>query len=118
MVVGLILAMVGLAVLAQHRSEAWMYFGVSLTSAGTGLVLPVIAYLAAAASRQKLGVTMGGLAAAAGFGQTLGSAVGGWLFGALAQRSFGWLILPLVVMLILLLTRPSWWSVVPPNPNA
>lgn len=116
MVVGLILAMVGLAVLAQHRSEAWMYFGVSLTSAGTGLVLPVIAYLAAGASRQKLGVTMGGLAAAAGFGQTLGSAVGGWLFGALAQRSFGWLTLPLVVMLILLLTRPSWWSVVPPNP--
>lgn len=110
---GLILAMVGLAVLAQHYSEAWMYLGVSLTSAGTGLVLPVIAYLAAGTTRQKLGVTMGGLAAAAGLGQTLGSSIGGWLFGALAQRSFGWLTLPLVAMLILLVARPGWWSVIP-----
>ena len=107
---GLILAMVGLAVLAWHRAEAWIYVGVSLTAAGTGLVLPVIAYLAAGASPQKLGTTMGGLAAAAGFGQMLGSAVGGWLFGALAQRSFGWLGLPLVVLLILVLARPGWWS--------
>ncbi|HEY8708059.1 MAG TPA: hypothetical protein VIM34_08675 [Burkholderiaceae bacterium] len=82
--VGLILAIVGLVVLAWHRSDVWMYLGVSLTSAGTGLVLPVIAYLAAGASRQKLGATMGGLAAAAGFGQTLGSAADGWLFGAFA----------------------------------
>jgi MFS family permease len=63
---GLLLAIVGLAVLAVDRSDACMYLGVSLTSAGTGLVLPVIAYLAAGASPQKLGVVMGGLAAAAG----------------------------------------------------
>lgn len=108
---GLILAMVGLAVLAQHRSDAWMYLGVSLTAAGTGLVLPVISYLAAGTSRQNLGVAMGGLAAAAGLGQTLGSAAGGWLFGALAQRSFAWLIVPLIATLLLLLFRPGWWSV-------
>jgi len=110
---GLILAMAGLAVLAQHRAKVWMYLGVSLTAAGTGLVLPVISYMAAGTSRQKLGFTMGGLAAAAGFGQTFGSAAGGWLFGALAQRSFAWLTLPLVVMLILLVTRPGWWSAIP-----
>lgn len=107
---GLILAIVGLAVLARHRSDAWMYVGVSLASAGTGLVLPVIAYLAAGVSPRKLGAVMGGLAAAAGFGQTLGSAAGGWLFGAFAHRSFGWLTVPLVVMLTLLLTRAGWWS--------
>ncbi len=107
---GLILAMIGLFVLTQHRAEIWMYLGVSFTSAGTGLVLPVIAYLAAGASANKLGTTMGGLAAAAGLGQTLGSAAGGWLFGAFAQRSFAWLIVPLVVMLIFLLARPLWWS--------
>lgn len=55
--VGLILAMAGLAVPAQHRSEAGMYLGVSLTSAGTGLLLPVIALLAAGASAQTLGIT-------------------------------------------------------------
>ena len=107
---GLILAMVGLVVLAQHRSEVWMYLGVSFTSAGTGLVLPVIAYLAAGASANKLGTTMGGLAAAAGLGQTLGSAAGGWLFGAFAQRSFAWLTVPLLAMLLFLLARPLWWS--------
>ena len=107
---GLILAMIGLAMLAQHRAEVWMYLGVSFTSAGTGLVLPVIAYLAAGASANKLGTTMGGLAAAAGLGQTLGSAASGWLFGAFAQRSFLWLSVPLVVMLIFMLARPLWWS--------
>ncbi len=107
---GLLLAIAGLAVLAADRSDAWMYLGVSLTAAGTGLVLPVIAYVAAGASPHKLGVVMGGLAAAAGLGQTLGSAAGGWLFGALAQRSYGWLTLPLVVMLVLMLARPGWWS--------
>lgn len=108
---GLLLAVVGLAVLALDPADAWMYLGVSLTSAGTGLVLPVIAYLAAGSSTQKLGVVMGGLTAAAGFGQTLGSAAGGWLFGQLAHRSYGVLALPLLVMLGLLLTRRSWCSV-------
>lgn len=108
---GLLLAIIGLTVLAAGRSDALMYLGVSLTSAGTGLVLPVIAYLAAGASPQRLGVVMGGLAAASGFGQTLGSAAGGWLFGAQAHLSFGWLTLPLVLMLGLLLRRPLWWTV-------
>ena len=108
---GLLLAIIGLVVLAADRSDLWMYLGVSLTSAGTGLVLPVIAYLAAGASPQKLGAVMGGMAAASGLGQALGSAAGGWLFGAQAHLSFGWLTLPLVLMLGLLLARPRWWSV-------
>ena len=105
---GLLIGMAGLAVMALHCTDSWMYLGVSLTSAGTGLVLPVITFLAAGAAHQKLGATMGGLAAAAGFGQTLGSAAGGWLFGSLAQRSFGWLALPLVITLFMLLARPRW----------
>ncbi|MDP2368265.1 hypothetical protein [Rhodoferax sp.] len=109
---GLLLAITGLAVLAVDRSVAWMYLGVSLTSAGTGLVLPVIAYLAAGSSPQKLGVVMGALSAAAGLGQTLGSAAAGWLFGVLAHRSYGLLTLPLLVMLGLLLARKAWWTVI------
>ncbi|MFA6178060.1 MAG: MFS transporter [Candidatus Methylopumilus sp.] len=109
--VGLTIALAGLAILAGHRFDVWMYLGVSLTSAGTGLVLPVIAYLAAGASPQKLGITMGNLTAAAGLGQTLGSAFGGWLFSTFAQSSFGWLSLPLVLMLLLLLVWPGLWTV-------
>lgn len=109
MAAGLVLAIVGLTLLARHHSNAWMYVGVSLTAAGTGLVLPTIAYLAAGASRQRLGTTMGGLAAAAGFGQTLGSAAAGWLFGAAAQLGFAWLALPLLATLGTLMVRPTWW---------
>jgi MFS family permease len=110
MAAGLVLAIAGLAILAQHRSNVWMYVGVGFTAAGTGLVLPTIAYLAAGASRRRLGATMGGLAAAAGFGQTLGSAAAGWLFGTVAQLSFGWLALPLLATLGTLIARPAWWS--------
>lgn len=107
-VAGLLLGMSGLAALAVHRADAWMYLGVSLVSAGTGLVLPVISFLAAGAARRKLGVIMGALAAAAGLGQTVGSAAGGWLFGTTAQLGFAWLMLPLALTLVLLLVRPSW----------
>jgi MFS family permease len=110
---GLVLAIVGLAVLALHHSSAWMYAGISFTSVGTGLILPVIAYRAAGASRGSLGTTMGGLAAAAGLGQTLGGAGGGWLFGAVAQTSFAWLAAPLIGMFAILLARPAWGSTVP-----
>ena len=113
MSMGLILATVGLIVLAVHSADAWLYVGIGFTSAGTGLVLPVIAYLAAGASQHTLGATMGGLAAAAGFGQTLGSVVGGWLFGAVAQLSFAWLVLPFVALLAMLLLRPDSWSAIP-----
>jgi len=116
MTVGLILAIAGLVMLAMHRSEAWVYFGISLTSAGTGLLLPVIAYLAAGTSREHLGSTMGGLAAAAGLGQTLGSAIGGWLFGAFGQWTFGWMIAPLLLMLLLLFLRPGWLPSSDPAP--
>ena len=118
MAAGLVLAIAGLAMLAQHRSDAWMYVGVSFTAAGTGLVLPTVAYLAAGASRQRLGTTMGGLAAAAGFGQTLGSAAAGWLFGVVAQLSFAWLALPLLATLGTLIVRPAWWSTEGPPPRS
>jgi len=61
---------------------------------------------------------MGGLAAAAGFGQTLGSAAAGWLFGAVAQLSFAWLALPLVATLGTLIVRPAWWSAEDPSPRS
>ncbi len=107
---GLVLAGAGLAVMAWHSAENWLYVGIALTSGGTGLVLPVVAYLAAGVPQQKLGATMGALAAASGLGQTLGSFLSGWLFGAIALRSFALLILPLGVMLVLLVLRPVWWS--------
>jgi MFS family permease len=115
---GSLLGLAGLSVLALHQTNTGMYIGVSLTSAGTGLVLPVIAFLAAGASHRSLGATMGGLAAAGALGQTLGSAAGGWLFGAVARLSFGWLAAPLAAILVLLVLRPSWWRTAATAPQA
>ena len=108
-VMGLVLASAGLAVMAWHSAENWLYLGISLASGGTGLILPVIAYLAAGVPHRQLGFTMGALAAAAGLGQTLGSSLAGAIFGRLGQGTFGLMILPLAVMLVMLLVRPKWW---------
>ena len=113
LVAGMLLGITGLLVLALHDNETWMYWGVSFTAAGTGIVLPTVAYLAAGTARRRLGAAMGGLAAAAGFGQTLGSAVAGWLFGAVLQSSFIWFSIPLAVTLVFLLIPRLWW---PANP--
>ena len=114
---GLLLAIIGLIVLGQHQGELWMYAGIGMMAAGTGLVLPVVSFLAAGTAPQLLGATMGGLAAAAGLGQTLGSAAGGWLFGAVGQNSFSWLIIPLGAVLFLLMARPGWWSTTVSSPR-
>jgi len=113
-----LMMMGSLAVLAVDPSIGWMYLGISLVSAGIGLVSPVIAFLAAATSQRNLGATMGSLAAAGALGQTLGSAVGGWLFGAVARLSSAWLAVPLLAALILVLLRPSWWTRAGPAPPA
>ena len=97
----------GLALLGWHESSAWMLVGISLTSAGTGLVLPLISFLAAGMARRSIGTTMGSLTAAAGLGQTLGASSSGWLFGALAASGFVWLALPLATTLLLLVLWPS-----------
>ena len=114
---GSVLGLTGLAVLALHQTTMGMYLGVSLAAAGTGLILPVISFVAAGASHRSLGATMGGLAAAGALGQTLGSAAGGWLFGAFARLSFAWLALPLLAILILLLLRPAWWRAAATRPQ-
>ena len=107
--VGLVLGVGGLMVLGQHQAQPWLYVGIGMMAAGTGLVLPVVSYLAASTSRRTLGATMGGLAAAAGLGQTLGSSAGGWVFGVIGQASFNWLSIPLGGLLVVLMARPGWW---------
>ncbi|MGA4814834.1 hypothetical protein ACPA9J_03485 [Pseudomonas aeruginosa] len=56
----MVLGIAGLLMLARHGSEMWLYVGVSFTAAGTGLVLPTLAYLAAGTSARRLGIAMGG----------------------------------------------------------
>ncbi len=94
----LVVAIAGLGLLAFDTSGEWRYVGVSLTSAGTGVALPTISFLAAGISPSRLGTAMGGLAATSGLGQTFGSALAGWLFPVSAISSFAWLAAPLVII--------------------
>ena len=55
---GMVLGIAGLLMLARHGSEMWLYVGVSFTAAGTGLVLPTLAYLAAGTSARRLGIAI------------------------------------------------------------
>ena len=84
---------------------------------GADLVLAVVGLVVLTFDRSDAWMYLGVSLPAAGLGQTLGSAAGGWLFGALAHRSDGLLPLPLLVMLGLLLARPRWWSAETPHPH-
>jgi len=107
LLVALVVAVAGLGLLAFDTSGEWRYIGVSLTSAGTGVALPTISFLAAGLSPSRLGATMGGLAATSGLGQTFGSALAGWLFSVSAISSFAWLAAPLVAILGWLAVKPD-----------
>ena len=106
--VGALIGMSGLAVLALHQSVQWMFLGVSLMSAGTGLVLPVTSFLAASSSPSRLSATMGWLAVASGIGQTLGSAAGGWILTGPGPSGFAWYMPALLLVLLLPFTVKSW----------
>ena len=99
---------------AEVRTAALCWFSgiVMLVLAGFELGIVLQGQQHAEMSPRQV-ATMGALAAAAGLGQTLGSSLGGWLFGSLAQVGFGLLIVPLAAMLALLFARPGWWSVIP-----
>lgn len=88
---GLVTSIAGLVLLAATSVGMWMYVGVAFAAAGTGLLLPVISYVAAGVGKETLGIVMGTLAAALALGQTAGSLSGGWLYGLAGQASFAWL---------------------------
>ena len=79
---------IGFALLPSARGSFALVAVVGLVSAGAGVVLPLLGYLASLRTAAQLGVTLGIQTAASGLGQGIGSAVGGWLFGALAETSF------------------------------
>jgi len=71
----------GLLLLAGAGSLAAAVAAVGLIAAGSGLVLPLIGYLATFEIRARPGAALGALTAAGGLGQALGSVSGGLLYG-------------------------------------
>ena len=80
---------IGFALLSFEGTPLTLAVAVALIGAGSGVMLPLLGYLAAARTHARIGVTLGVQTAAASFGQGAGSAAAGWLFGTLAEASFG-----------------------------
>ena len=76
----------------SEQQVSLMFAERSLVMLGVNALLIFTALLEKASSRKLIGTgllqAMGGRAPAAGIGQTLDSSAGGWLFGAIEQRSF------------------------------
>ncbi|MBS0324929.1 MAG: MFS transporter [Proteobacteria bacterium] len=78
----------GFVVLTSARAVLPMYLAVALIAAGSGTLLPLLAFQASTDGRTQLGAMLGAQTAATTLGQAAGSAVAGWLFAMLDARSF------------------------------
>jgi hypothetical protein len=78
----------GFALLARAPGYASALVAVGLIATGSGLLLPAISFVASLRAASGVGALLGALTAAGSLGQALGSAAGGWLFGALSARTF------------------------------
>lgn len=79
---------VGLLWLAGAGSMGAATSAVGLIAAGSGLVLPLIGYLATLEIHARRGAALGTLTAAGGLGQAIGSASGGALYGYVGSAMF------------------------------
>jgi len=80
---------VGLALLPQSGGALGAAAAVAMIAAGSGIVFPVIGYLATLEGQSAPGVTLGVLAGAGSLGQGVGSAAGGGGYALLGTQSFG-----------------------------
>lgn len=78
----------GVLWLAAASSMAGSVSAVALIAAGSGLVLPLVGYLATLEVGARPGAALGTLTAAGGLGQALGSALGGAFYGYAGPAMF------------------------------
>lgn len=78
----------GLLLLAGAGSVSGAAAAVGLIAAASGLVLPLIGYLATLEIAARPGAALGALTAAGGLGQAMGSASGGALYGYVGSGMF------------------------------
>jgi hypothetical protein len=78
----------GLLLLVEAGSMSGASAAVGLIAAGSGLVLPLVAYLATLEIVARPGVVLGALTGAGALGQAVGSASGGALYGYAGSAMF------------------------------
>lgn len=106
-VVALLVTAAGFVLQSTASRYGTFFLAGGAIAAGTGLLVPVIAYLASQGEERVRGTTLGWQGAAAGLGQALGSGVTGLLFGLSVAAPF-WITAGLLVLGVML--RPQAYS--------
>lgn len=88
LVAGIVAYAAGLLWLAGAGSFGAALWAVGLIAAGSGLVLPLVGFLATLEIQSRPGAALGALTAAGGLGQALGSISGGALYGYVGMGMF------------------------------
>lgn len=82
--------------LPSVASGEWLMLLVGLFAAGSGILIPMLAYRVSLAAGPAQGAELGKQTAAASLGQGLGSAAAGWLYGVAIEAPF-WLTAALLL---------------------
>lgn len=96
-VVTLLVTAAGFVLLSAASQYGTFFLAGGAIAAGTGLLVPVIAYSASQGEDRVRGTTLGWQGAAAGLGQALGSGVSGMVFGLSVAAPF-WITAGLLVL--------------------
>ncbi len=87
---------VGVGLLPSVPGLGWLMLLVGLFAAGSGILVPMLAYRVSLDAGAAQGAALGKQTAAASLGQAVGSAAAGWLYGIAIQAPF-WLTAALLL---------------------
>lgn len=85
---GFVAMAAGFALLGGVGEFRWAVLAVGLIAGGSGLLLPVLTFIASLRGTARIGAVLGMLVAAGSLGQAIGSLAGAWLFGGLSKAAF------------------------------
>ena len=85
---GFVAMAAGFALLGGVDEFRWIVLAVALIAGGSGLLLPVLVFVASLRATARIGAALGMLVGAGSLGQAVGSAAGAWLFGGLSEAAF------------------------------
>lgn len=88
---------IGVGILPVVSNLMWIVLLVGLFAAGSGILIPMLAYRVSLEAGPAQGAELGKQTAAAALGQGLGSAAAGWLYGFTVEAPF-WLTATLLLL--------------------
>lgn len=96
----------GVGLLPSVTDWRWLMLPVGLFAAGSGIMIPMLAYQVSLSAGQAQGIELGKQTAASALGQGLGSAAAGWLYSIAIEAPFWFTAALLVAGAVTGMARP------------